>query len=321
MYPTIFKYKVETWDIGWIDLPSYFVMVTLGFSFAILLGRREAQRSGLNGEVFLDLGLSMVIFGLIGARILHVLADGFFWDYVNLCIDPTQVPGKEVEGGCTSDSQCHPWEVCDLASGRCHPKDRDCLAALKFWRGGLTFYGGLILGSLYAIWFLRRLNLPFWRYADITGWGIPLGLFFGRIGCFLNGCCFGSRTDSFLGVSFPSWSPASRRHYELGLIAKESLDSLSVHPAQLYSAFLNFLIFTFLYFYLRPRKKFSGEIILTFAICYAIGRFIVEFFRDDQRGGLFNQLLSTSQFISILALLIIIPIYIYLKKRAAKTKS
>src|ERR1700759_4897297 len=72
-------------------IPAYFAMLMLGFSVATLVAKRGAIRQGLDGEVIVDLALLSVLGGVAGARILHVIADGYFWDYVHLCTDPSQV--------------------------------------------------------------------------------------------------------------------------------------------------------------------------------------------------------------------------------------
>ena len=94
---------------------------------------------------------------------------------------------------------CH---LCDAARGVCHPP-RDCLAWAKVWRGGLAYYGGLLVATGYAFYYTRRRGISFLRVADLAAPAIALGLFFGRLGCFLNGCCYGKQTSSWVGVSFP----------------------------------------------------------------------------------------------------------------------
>lgn len=70
-------------------VPAYFTLLLIGFAAATGLAASLAKQDGLNPDAFIDLGLFCVIFGVLGARLLHVLADGYFWDYVHLCTDPT----------------------------------------------------------------------------------------------------------------------------------------------------------------------------------------------------------------------------------------
>jgi phosphatidylglycerol:prolipoprotein diacylglycerol transferase len=203
----------------------------------------------------------------------------------------------EVPAQCTADAQCAPHFLCNTAAGHCHPP-RDCLLALKVWRGGLTYYGGFIAAVAFGLYYLRKHRLPLWRVTDMAGWGIPLGLFWGRMGCFLNGCCFGKPTAGSLGVVFPRGGAAWRHQLEVHLISGGSVPALPVHPTQLYLALLNLAIFFVCYFAVRPRKRFDGQVFWSFVMLKAVARSAVEILRDDDRGVLFG-VLSTSQLISI----------------------
>src|SRR5690606_14347866 len=132
-----------------------------------------------------------------------VLTDGQLMDFVHLCTDPTRVPAVDSRVlRCGPELPCDLHYVCDLASGTCHPP-RDCLAALKFWQGGLTYYVGLALAGPGGLWYARTKGLGAWRTADLMAPFVVLGLFFGRLGCFFSGCCYGATTASWLGVHLP----------------------------------------------------------------------------------------------------------------------
>ena len=103
---------------------------------------------------------------------------------------------------CTTAAQCGYDYLCDTATHKCYPP-QDCFAAVKVWRGGLAYYGGFIFAVAFAYYYVRKHKLGWWRTADLAAPGIMLGLVFGRLGCFLNGCCYGKPTTSFLGVVFP----------------------------------------------------------------------------------------------------------------------
>jgi phosphatidylglycerol:prolipoprotein diacylglycerol transferase len=137
-----------------------------------------------------------------------------------------------------------------------------------------------------------------WRVTDLAGYGIPLGLFWGRMGCYLNGCCFGKVTTGWLGVVFPRGGAAWRHQIEAHLLAETAHAPLPVHPAQLYLALLNLGVFFVCYFLIRPRKRFDGQVFWWFVVLYTVVRSAVEVVRDDDRGVLFG-FLSTSQIISL----------------------
>jgi phosphatidylglycerol:prolipoprotein diacylglycerol transferase len=179
----------------------------------------------------------------------------------------------------------------------CRPKEKDCLAWAKFYAGGLTYYGGFLGASLAAWYLLKADRFPFWKGADMAGMVIPLGLGFGRMGCLLAGCCFGTPWNSGWALSFPPFSPASEFQYKAGLIKSPGLDSLGVHAAQLYEAFGAFALTAFLMLYLHGRKRYDGQVFVVFVAAYAALRFVLEFFRSDDRGSLLG--LSTSQLIGI----------------------
>jgi phosphatidylglycerol---prolipoprotein diacylglyceryl transferase len=279
-------------------IPAYFALLTLGFAFATWRMVRWAKRTGTDHEAMIDLGLIAALGGLLGARLLHVFADGYFWDYVHLCTDPSLVVFRSV----TDPAECAALPArWDHARGLCQPSGRDCLAWAAFWNGGLAYYGGLIAASGASLWFLRRENLPVAEVCDAAALVLPIGLCFGRLGCFLGGCCFGITTDSRLALTFPAFSPASEKHFRDGLIASKGLPSLPVHATQLYEAAGCLLIAWLLRDVVAPRKRAGGQVMLAFLGLYAVLRFGLEYLRDDDRGAVWG--LSTSQWISALALL------------------
>ncbi len=186
---------------------------------------------------------------------------------------------------------------------------------IKIWKGGLVFYGGVILSIIIAAVFMYRHKLNSWKVSDILVTGGALGLFFGRIGCFSAGCCYGKPTDLPWAVTFKN--PVSLAALDVPL-----------HPTQLYSS-LNGLILFLILLGLRRFKKFEGQITVSFFFLYAITRSIIEIFRDDPRGfviamGSFPSFpgfsLSSSQFISIPVALASIFLFFYLRKRAREAK-
>ncbi|TNF60927.1 MAG: prolipoprotein diacylglyceryl transferase, partial [Deltaproteobacteria bacterium] len=210
-------------------------------------------------------------------------------------------------------SQCEEAEgIWDAVHEVCQPSERDCFAWAAFWRGGLTYYGGLIASSVFGIWFLKREGVPLCGGMDIAAISISLGLVFGRLGCFLGGCCFGVHADRPFGLSFPPLSPASESQWRAGLLQAPHLPS-PVHPTQLYEALGCLVITVFLLVWLRRRKRFAGQVFLSFIALYAILRFALEHWRADDRGELLG--LSTSQLLALPALLLVATLWPRWKKR------
>lgn len=147
---------------------------------------------------------------------------------------------------------------------------------------GFVVYGGIIAGVLAAIIYCKRKKLVFLEYFDLCSASIALAQGFGRIGCFLAGCCYGRETTSSLGVVFP----------EGGLAPA----GVKVLPTQLFSSAGDFGIMFVLLWHYHHRKK-VGDTGFLYMLLYGIGRFGIEFLRNDNRGevGIF----STSQFISL----------------------
>ena len=278
-----------------IGFPAYFVLLLTGFLFATTIGALWARKIGEDPDVIIDLGLAMLLAGIVGSRLLHVLADGYFWDYVHLCTDPGLVDWRITPGECASPSYGGVW---DAAKAVCHPAQRDCLAWAAFWAGGLTYYGGFIGASLGAWFLLKRDRFPFWKAADMAGFAIAIGLVFGRMGCLLAGCCFGIQSSGPLALAFPPRSPASEWQFKAGILDSASRSSLPVHPTQIYESAACLLIAGFCYLWLHPRKRYDGQVFVAFLALYALARFLLEFLRSDDRGGLLG--LSTSQIIGVL---------------------
>ncbi|HEX8709208.1 MAG TPA: prolipoprotein diacylglyceryl transferase [Pyrinomonadaceae bacterium] len=167
------------------------------------------------------------------------------------------------------------------------------LFSLDFLRSGGVFYGGFIGAVLAGYLLIRRYGLPWWKTADAFAPGIALGQAIGRQGCFAAGCCWGK----------PTTLPWGMRFTQLGnSITGVPIDA-DLHPTQLYESFAALLIFFFL-LRLHRRKRFSGQVILFYAVLYGAARFTIEFFRDDPRGDIAGLTtlthLSTSQLISLL---------------------
>ncbi len=310
--------RLFTFDLSFIQdgltlpFPSYFVLLLMGFVVATVCGTIWAKRIGQNPDVIVDLGLAMVLAGIAGGRLLHVIADGNFWDYVHLCTDPSKVEWKISRQECLSQDVAGAW---DFAKNVCRPRESDCLAWAKFYTGGLAYYGGFGAASVAAYYLLKTDRFPFWKAADMAGMVVPLGLGFGRLGCLLAGCCFGKPWESDYAVHFPAHSPASEGQFKAGQLESVFRESLAVHPTQLSESAASFAIAAFLILQLHGRKRYDGQVFLAFVALYAAARFLIEFVRADDRGGLFG--VSTSQLIGVLLIGGAAYVHVRLSKRNA----
>jgi phosphatidylglycerol:prolipoprotein diacylglycerol transferase len=178
----------------------------------------------------------------------------------------------------------------------------DPLEILRIWHGGLVFYGGFVGAVLTAVWYIRRHGLPFLKTLDIMGPSIAFGQFVGRIGCFFAGCCYGKACDLPWAVTF---------------IHPESLapKGVPLHPAQVYSSLNGLLIFLVLVG-LKRIKRFEGQIFWTYVLLYGVTRFVLEYFRDDERGMVIQGMFSTSQLFGLIMVGIAIAIMIILRRRS-----
>ncbi len=159
--------------------------------------------------------------------------------------------------------------------------------AFIIWRGGLTLYGGIILAT-FAVWFFcRRRGVDFLTLADVLAPQVSLGIGISRLGCYLNGCCYGSPTDGSFGIRFPETCAAG---WETG--------GAALHATQLYSSAGGFLVFALLLLW-EKRDARRGATFARFLLLSALARFAVDFFRHYEPGDMGPLGLATSQWISI----------------------
>src|SRR4029077_8199059 len=161
---------------------------------------------------------------------------------------------------------------------------------LNLLREGGVFYGGLIVAVTVALWYIRRVGLPLWTTCDVFAPGIALGLIIGRFGCFFAGCCFGKPTSVPWAVTFTDPFAAANVGTPL---------NVPLHPTQLYEAGANFVILIFLLATEGLGRKFAGRTFWLYMLLYSVSRYVIEFYRGDERGNPIG-FLSTSQLISVL---------------------
>ncbi len=255
MHPTLLR-------IGDFALSSYYTMAMLGVIVGFFILDREAKRQGLDRRIAFNAGVYAAIFGYLGARIQHIIFDGFFEIYL-------QKP----------------------------------IAMLYLWKGGLAFYGAIVLGSAAIVFYLVAAGRPVMRYLDLFTLPCALGLVLGRIGCYLNGCCFGKISAGPLGAEFIKNGLSAKKQFLDTMIANLNDAPYPVIQTQLIEALFGFLLFLFLFF-IRRRVTKPGVMFGGWLIGYAVVRFIVEIFRDDDRGLFFGGMLSTSQLIAIATLVL-----------------
>lgn len=250
---------------GKFGIHSYGLMLALGFFAGLWYIRKQAKDEKLPFEQLLNLSYFMIFGGVIGARLGYVLLH-----LADFSDDPL--------------SAINPF------------------AGDQFGISGLNLYGGILLAVGSAIVYMKLKKLPIAPTFDLFAPTLGLGLGISRIGCFLNGCCFGNPTDLPWGVTFPPESPAG---YIFG--------SVAVHPTQLYTSGYGLILFFALNYMLR-RKKFDGQILALLFMSEATFRFIIEFVRYYESemilsiGGLdptYNQIVA--------ALLFAAGIIIYIK--------
>src|SRR5215831_4867025 len=160
---------------------------------------------------------------------------------------------------------------------------------LNLFREAGVYYGGLIVAVVVALLYIRHVGLPLWTTCDVFAPAIALGHVVGRFGCFFAGCCFGKATNVPWAITFTDPFAAANVGTPL---------NVPLHPTQLYEAGAELLILIVLLGTERKGKPFAGRTFWLYMLLYAVSRFIIEFFRGDERGAV--GVLSTSQFISVI---------------------
>jgi len=179
------------------------------------------------------------------------------------------------------------------------------LSIIKFWEGGLVFYGGFIAGLLFGIFYTLVHKKNLLDIMDVCAPGLFLGLSIGRLGCFSAGCCYGKPTESFLGVIF---------------LHPESLapNGIKIYPTQLFETAYAFVIFLISHYFL-VKDKFRYRIFFINGILYSVCRFINEFYRGDDRGTFLVNVLSPSQIISLIIFILFFCLIFYISKWIKKS--
>ncbi len=189
------------------------------------------------------------------------------------------------------------------------------------WDSGLVFFGGLLGGGLAGILYLRWRRVPLAPAADIAMPYVALAHGIARIGCFLNGCCWGSPTDVPWAVCYPRTTWPFIKQAEAGLIAKVAEHANPVHPTQLYATVgLLTIFFVLRIVYKRPHP--TGLVALLYFLLYGVLRFVLEWFRGDSQRPLMgltvSQAIAALLVVGSLVLLVVLWLGVWRKQAAAR---
>ena len=246
-------FKAAELPIKALPVYGYGSMLFLGFLASSSLAAWRLRREGVDGEIAWDAAMWIFIFGIIGARLFYIIE---YWA-TKFAVDPETKKSRTA------------WEI--------------AVALVNLPDGGLVLYGGLILAPLAYYVYCRIRGISALAVADIAITSVFVGIMFGRLGCLLNGCCFGDVCSLPWAITFPAKSVPFNALVLRGLLDEGAVRSLPLHPAQLYDALSGLLlaILTFAYY---PYRRRTGEVIAVGWIAYPINRFMIEFLRADEPG-------------------------------------
>jgi len=251
--------------LGSLTVHWFGVMIALAFLTGMWTAVRRAPRAGIAGEYIADLVVPWLLLG--GVLGARLLYIATYW-HDSFASQPW-------------------WEV------------------FMIQRGGLVFYGGLIGASLAVIFFARWKKIPLWKLADVLTPSIPLGSMFGRLGCFMNGCCFGRNCDLPWALRFP---------------ADHSTGGLPVHPTQIYDALLNLALYLGLAWLYR-RRKFNGQVFAVYLLCYAVTRSIADAFRGDYNDAHLHGGFTPAHLVGLVIFGVGLAFYLILSRRVAEKRA
>ncbi len=259
--------------IGPLEIHAYGLMLALSFLLGIYLAMRRGDKRGIDRNIIMDLSLFVVIAAIFGSRFLYVIThvEEFRGRWLD-SVNPIQSTGQ-------------------------------------IGIAGLSMLGGVVLALLVIIIFCWIKKVSLIKLGDIMAPSFALGIFLTRIGCFLNGCCFGKACSLPWAVHFPPLSPA-------GIVQHGQ----AIHPTQIYSSLYGLLILAILLFVERKRA-FDGSTMALFFILYGLARFLIDFVRYYEESVVFpflGMIFTINQAISFLMILVGLGLFIGLSRRARK---
>lgn len=292
----------ELFRIPFLNLPvhTYGALYVAGLMVGMFVAFRQAKLGKLYHNDILDFGFWALIGALLGARILFIVVESHYYFVENPF---TKIPGTDIS----------------------------IPTIFALWKGGFVFWGGAVGGVIALFVFCKKRKIPIAQFADYCAPGLAIGHAIGRIGCVAGGCCYGYATyhidqagkvvaDTPFAIAFPEGSIAYGALLEQAkgqtLALMERLGTtLPLFPVQIVESIGNVLIF-FILMFLTPMKRAHGQLALLYFILYSIMRSITETFRGDSaRGFVIENLLSTSQFISLVMSLLAVVVMVILSKR------
>ncbi|MEE8578090.1 MAG: prolipoprotein diacylglyceryl transferase [candidate division Zixibacteria bacterium] len=252
----------ELFNIGPLPIRAYGLMLAVSFLLGVFYVRKQTQKDNRDFDNYLSIAYIMIFGGIFGARFGYVILH-------------------------LSEFTSNPIAVINP------------FAAGSFGIAGLNLYGGLLLAIAGSVAFCRIKKMSILETFDYFAPTVGIGLVFTRVGCFCNGCCFGTPTDLPWGVVFPA---GSIPFYQFG--------GQALHPAQLYSSLYGLLLFGLLHLMMK-RKQFHGQLLAVLFMVEAFFRFVIEYVRFYEDAMVFtlgplvptyNQVVSLGLFIAGVAI-------------------
>lgn len=287
MYPNLLTFSMAKIVV---HIYSYGFFIIIGFILSLEIVKLRCIKLGSFKNEIIDFSFWAFIGGIIGARLLFIIVE---YEYF---------------------FSKHKWD--NLLSIKIP-------SIFAIWNGGLVYWGGFF-GSLAAcIIFAKIKRLPKLHFLDLVIVGVPIIQAFGRLGCLFAGCCYGKilNSEHSIGLKFPSGSVAFDALMNMNHNSRiieymvEHKHTWPLFPSQLLESFVVLVIY-FILLLVSNRKKFHGQVFFTYIVLYSTARLFMEIFRGDtERGYLINGILSTSQFISLLTLLLGVVFLIFLEVR------
>jgi phosphatidylglycerol:prolipoprotein diacylglycerol transferase len=238
---------------------GYGFMLLIGYLAAVWFAEGRARQEGIGPTVVFDAGFWLLVGGVLGARVFYLVqnAEDVFRDQ-------------------------HGFDA--------------VAAAFNLSQGGLVLYGGMIGGAAGYFLFCHLRKIHPLQLADVITPSVFVGIGFGRLGCLLNGCCYGDRCQLPWAITFPRDSPPWMALVHRGFLDETAAATFPLHPTQIYSSLNAFLLawLTAAYF---PRRRRTGETLAVGCVLYPITRFVLEFLRGDEIGQ-FGTSLTIAQWVS-----------------------
>jgi len=274
-------FKAAEMEIKAIPVYGYGTMLVFGFMASSILAARRLRREGADGEIAWDATMWIFIMGILGARVFYVI------EYHTRFFGP------------------------DPNTGNARTLGETALALINLPDGGLVLYGGLIFAPLAFYVYSRLRGIRPLAFADIAITSVFVGIMFGRLGCLLNGCCFGDVCSLPWAITFPPESVPFEALVRRGLLDEGAAHSLPLHPAQLYDSLSGLLLAVLTWAY-YPYRRRTGEVLAVGWIAYPINRFMIEFLRADEAGQ-FGTSLTIAQWVSLVLFASGVAFYLSLK--------